>query len=87
MRIFYRVHIYCNGVFVISVQNSAPRAGIEPVSHSFRDSVSTISPSRLPDITTPSCLWGSMTESSVQTTTLSLQMTPCSIDTLFSEHI
>ena len=56
--------------------NIVSRAGIEPTSFAFWASVLTISPSRLPDVTTlpiPTCLGGTLPEMSVQTTTIVLE--------------
>ena len=50
--------------------NNVRRIGIEPTSFALYASSLSITPSRLPDITTlstPSCLCGSLPESSVQT--------------------
>ena len=57
---------------VMKMGNIAPRAEIEPTSLAFRASVLTITPPRIPYVTTlskPAYLCGSMPERSVQTTT------------------
>ena len=56
-------------MIIIMSRNMAPRAGIEATSLAFH-SVITITPLKLPDITTrpaPTCLCGSWPERSVQT--------------------
>ena len=57
----------------MKIGNTAPRVGIEPTSLAFWASVLTITPRRLPDITTipaPPCLCSSVPQRSVQTTTV-----------------
>ena len=56
--------------------NTAPRVIIEPTSLAFQASVLTITQPRLSDVTTLrmlTCLYGSLPERSVQTTTYSVQ--------------
>ena len=55
---------------VMKKGNIVPKAGIEPTFLVFCASVVTITPPRLPDVTTvcmPNCLRGSLPERSVQT--------------------
>ena len=57
--------------------NIAPRAGIEPTSLAFLASELTITPPRLPDVTTlhmSACSRGTLPERSVQTTTVSMHV-------------
>ena len=57
--------------------NIAHRAGIESISLAFRASVLTITPNRLPDITTlqtPTCLCGCLPERSVQSTEVTVTL-------------
>ena len=63
----------CHKIVVMKMRNIVPRVRIEPASLAFQASVPTISPSRLPSVTTlpmPTCLCGSLPERSVQTITL-----------------
>ena len=63
------------GMEVIQIGNIALRAGIESTSLAFWASVLTITPSRLPAVTTLAmavCLCGFLPERSVQTTTLAI---------------
>ena len=64
-----------NVMGVMKMGNIVPGAGIKPTSLTFRARVlpSTITPHRLPDVTTmptPTCLCDSLPQRSVQTTTL-----------------
>ena len=57
----------------MNTEDIAPRAGIEPTYLAFQANVLMITPPRLPDVTTiptPTCLYGSFLEKSVQTTTV-----------------
>ena len=57
----------------MNIGNIMPGVGIQPTSLVLRDSVLSITPPRLPDVTTvptPSCLCSSLPERSGQTTTL-----------------
>ena len=59
-------------VDVMTIGNMLPRAGIEPTSLAIRDGVIAIIPLRIPDVTSvpiPTCIFGSLPQSSVQTTT------------------
>ena len=58
-------------VGVTKMEKTVPRAGIEPKSLAFRASVLTVTPHRLPDVTTiptSTCLFSSLPQKSVQTT-------------------
>ena len=57
----------------MKIGNIVPRAGIERTSRAFQASSLTITPPRLPDVTTmptPTCLCSSLPQRAVQTTTL-----------------
>ena len=61
-----------NVMGAMKIGNIVPIAGIERKSLAFRASVLTITPRRIPDVTiipTPTCLYSSVPERSVQTTT------------------
>ena len=72
----YRIQVTATSVMgLMKMGNIAPRAGIEPTSLAFQVNGVTITPPRLPDVTTlpsPIYLCGSLPERSVQTTTITI---------------
>ena len=72
--VFMCVCVYMRIVMgVMKMVNTVPRRGLEPTSLTFRASVLPLPQVGFPDvitITTPTCLYSSLPERSVQTTTL-----------------